>query len=83
MPRFISKVSSNHYQGLDYCLEPFDIYARVGCDVIKFQLIKIEWLFAPGIPAKSEECRTRKGRQLKEESLHPRVFTNEAEALGY
>lgn len=62
--QFIAEVSSNHHRDLERCLKFIDISADVGCDAVKFQLFKIDQLFAPEILAKSEEHRRRKYWEL-------------------
>lgn len=57
---FIAEVSSNHSSDVDRCLDFIDCAADIGCDSVKFQLFKIDKLFAPEILAKSEKHRLRK-----------------------
>lgn len=65
MPKqFIAEVSSNHHRDLDRCFEFIDTAARIGCDAVKFQLFRIDQLFAPEILAKSETHRKRKDWEL-------------------
>ena len=61
---FIAEVSSNHSSDLDRCLDFIDCAADMGCDAVKFQLFKIDELFAPEILAKSEKHRMRKQWEL-------------------
>lgn len=63
-PRFIAEVSSNHHSDLPRCLEFIDTAARIGCDAVKFQLFKIDKLFAPEVLAKSEALRKRRDWEL-------------------
>ena len=44
---FIAEVSSNHSCDLKRSLEFIDTAALIGCDSVKFQLFKINKLFAP------------------------------------
>ncbi len=62
--KFITEVSSNHNQDIDRCFAFIDKAAEIGCDAVKFQLFKIEELFAPEILSKSEEHRKRKAWEL-------------------
>jgi N-acetylneuraminate synthase len=62
--KFVAEVSSNHNQDLDRCFAFIDKSAEIGCDAVKFQLFKIEELFAPEILLKSEEHRKRKAWEL-------------------
>ena len=64
MVRFVSEVSSNHAQDLQRCLDFIDVSAEVGCDVVKFQLFKVEELFSPEILQKSQKHRDRKQWEL-------------------
>jgi sialic acid synthase SpsE len=61
---FIAEVSSNHSSDINRCLEFIDCAANIGCDSVKFQLFKIDQLFAPEILAKSEKHRMRKSWEL-------------------
>lgn len=63
-PYFIAEVSSNHHRDLDRCFQFIDTAAQIGCDAVKFQLFRIEELFAPEILAKSEPHRKRKEWEL-------------------
>jgi N-acetylneuraminate synthase len=54
---FVAEVSSNHNRDIKRCLEFIDVSAGIGCAAVKFQLFKIEKLFAPEILAKSENHR--------------------------
>ena len=60
MAFFIAEVSSNHSSNIDRCIEFIDCAAEIGCDAVKFQLFKIDQLFAPEVLAKSEKHRMRK-----------------------
>jgi sialic acid synthase SpsE len=71
MVMFIAEVSSNHARNLDRCLEFVDAAARIGCDAVKFQLFRIDELFAPEILARSEAHRQRKDWELPTEFLAP------------
>jgi len=69
MSFFIAEVSSNHSRNIDRALDFIDIAAKVGCDAVKFQLFKIENLFAPEILEKSKQHRDRKQWELPLEFL--------------
>lgn len=62
--KFIAEVSSNHNRDIDRCLAFIDTAADIGCYGIKFQLFKIDQLFAPEILAQSAEHRRRKEWEL-------------------
>lgn len=64
MTLFIAEVSSNHHQDLDRCFEFIRASAAIGCDAVKFQLFKIDQLFAPEVLAKSAKHRARKAWEL-------------------
>ncbi|MCJ9430317.1 N-acetylneuraminate synthase family protein [Kordiimonas marina] len=63
-PFFIAEVSSNHARDQDRCRAFIQKAAEVGCDAVKFQLFRIDELFAPEILAKSEDHRRRKDWEL-------------------
>lgn len=64
MVKFIAEVSSNHHRDLDRCLEFIDKAAEIGCHAVKFQLFKIDQLFAPEILEQSETHRRRRAWEL-------------------
>lgn len=66
---FVAEVSSNHNQDLERCMNFIDKAAEIGCDAVKFQLFRIEELFAPEILERSEEHRRRKQWELPLEFL--------------
>ncbi|PIS11730.1 MAG: N-acetylneuraminic acid synthase [Bdellovibrio sp. CG10_big_fil_rev_8_21_14_0_10_47_8] len=61
---FISEVSSNHSQDLERCLEFVRASKEIGCGSVKFQLFKVDELFAPEILKKREDIRQRKQWEL-------------------
>lgn len=67
--KFIAEVSSNHHQSLDRCLAFIDSAAEIGCHSVKFQLFKVEDLFAPEILVKSQRHRDRKQWELPSEFI--------------
>ncbi len=69
MTQFVSEVSSNHEQDMKRCLKFINASANIGCDAVKFQLFKVEELFAPEILSKSPVHRARKAWELPEEFL--------------
>ena len=64
MINFIAEVSSNHHRDLSRSFDFIDAAARSGCTAVKFQLFKIEQLFAPEILQRSEKHRKRKEWEL-------------------
>ena len=70
-PLFVAEVSSNHNQNLARCFDFIDKATEIGCGAVKFQLFRIEELFAPEILNKSEEHRKRKQWELPVEFLDP------------
>ncbi|HEY4113518.1 MAG TPA: N-acetylneuraminate synthase family protein [Rhizomicrobium sp.] len=69
--RFIAEASSNHGRDLARALAFVDAAADAGCDAVKFQLFKIERLFAPEILATSATHRARKDWELPAAHLAP------------
>ena len=69
MVDFIAEVSSNHNRDLNRMKELINTSKKSGCSGIKFQLFKIDELFAPEILAKSEAHRKRKTWELPEEFI--------------
>jgi len=69
MVKFIAEVSSNHHRDLDRCFQFIDTAAAIGCYAVKFQLFKIDQLFAPEILQRSEQHRQRKEWELPVEFL--------------
>jgi len=69
--RFIAEVSSNHARDLARCRAFIDAAAEAGCDAVKFQLFRIDEMFAPEILAVSEKHRARRDWELPEEFLSP------------
>jgi sialic acid synthase SpsE len=70
-PLFVAEVSSNHHRELERCFRFIDTAAAVGCDSVKFQLFRIEELFARDILEKSAIHRARKDWELPVEFLSP------------
>ncbi len=64
MTKFIAEVSSNHNSDIQRCRSFIDEAFKIGCDEVKFQLFKLEELFAPEILEKSEDHRKRKQWEL-------------------
>mgnify|MGYP006417371175 CR=1 FL=1 len=63
-PFFIAEVSSNHAQDLERCLAFVRAAAKCGCDAVKFQLFRVEELFAPEVLKSSPAHRARKDWEL-------------------
>jgi sialic acid synthase SpsE len=70
-PIFIAEASSNHGRELSRALRFVDAAAESGCDAVKFQLFRIERMFAPEILARSEKHRSRRAWELPLEHLTP------------
>ena len=64
MVKFIAEVSGNHHQDIKRSFKFIDAAASAGCKAVKFQLFKIEKLFAPEILKKSVKHRERKKWEL-------------------
>jgi len=67
--KFIAEVSSNHQRDLERSFAFIDAAANAGCAAVKFQLFKIDELFAPEILEKSAEHRKRRDWELPVEFL--------------
>lgn len=70
-PQFIAEASSNHGRDLARALAFVDAAADAGCDGVKFQLFKIDRLFAPEILSRSPMHRARKDWELPVAFLGP------------
>jgi N-acetylneuraminate synthase len=70
-PLFIAEASSNHARDLSRALAFVDAAANSGCDAVKFQLFKIDRMFAPQILAQSAKHRARGEWELPVEHLSP------------
>ena len=69
MTRFIAEVSSNHHVDLSRCLDFIDIAAALKCTAVKFQLFRIDRLFAPEILQASAEHNARRDWELPSEFI--------------
>jgi len=69
--RFVAEVASNHHRDLDRALAFVETASRVGCAAVKFQLFRIDELFAPEILARSPQHRARALWELPEAFLAP------------
>jgi N-acetylneuraminate synthase len=69
--KFIAEVSSNHARDLARCLEFVDVSARIGCGAVKFQLFRIDELFAAEVRAVRPELERRRAWELPVEFLAP------------
>ena len=68
-PLFVAEVSSNHGQDLARCIEFIDVSADIGCDAVKFQLFKVDQLFAIEARVAHPELEKRKDWELPIEFL--------------
>jgi len=69
MVKFIAEVSSNHSRDIERCYRFIEASAKAGCEAVKFQLFRIDQLFAPKILASSEAHRRRRQWELPLEFL--------------
>ena len=69
--KFIAEVSSNHGRDLGRSLAFIDAAAEAGCDAVKFQLFRINRMFAPEILTKSAKHRAREEWELPLSFLDP------------
>jgi N-acetylneuraminate synthase len=70
-PVFIAEASSNHGRDLGRARAFVDAAADAGCDAVKFQLFKIDRMFAPEILAQSPKHRARREWELPLDHLAP------------
>jgi N-acetylneuraminate synthase len=70
-PIFIAEASSNHDRDLSRALAFVDAAADAGCDAVKFQLFKIDRMFAPEILSRSPKHRARAQWELPRAHLGP------------
>jgi sialic acid synthase SpsE len=70
-PIFIAEASSNHGRDLARALSFVDAAADAGCDAVKFQLFKIDRMFAPEILERSAKHRARREWELPRAHLAP------------
>ena len=66
---FVSEVSSTHNRNLERSFAFIDAAAGIGCDAVKFQLFRVDELFAPQVLEQSEEHRRRAAWELPLEFL--------------
>lgn len=62
--KLIAEISSNHNRDLARALKLIETAAEVGCQAVKFQLFKLDQLFAPWALHKKPELRARKEWEL-------------------
>lgn len=62
--KFVAEVSSNHDKDLQRSKDFIKSASEIGCSAVKFQLFKIDKLFAPEILKKSVNHRNRKEWEL-------------------
>ena len=77
MTRFIAEISSNHNGDMARCRELIRQAARCGCWGVKFQLFRMENLFAPVVLQSSAEHRARRRWEL------PHYFLPELAACAH
>ena len=70
-PLFIAEASSNHGRDLSRALAFADAAADAGCDAVKFQLFRIDRMFAPEILSASPKHRARREWELPLAHLAP------------
>jgi sialic acid synthase SpsE len=62
--RFVAEISSNHNRDLGRAIKMIESAANAGCDAVKFQLFKVDELFAPEILATSKIHQSRRQWEL-------------------
>src|SRR6202000_3410256 len=70
-PVFIAEASSNHGRDLGRARAFVDAAADADCDAVKFQMFKIDRMFAPEILAQSPKHRARQEWELPLDHLGP------------
>lgn len=80
---FIAEASSNHAQDLSRALAFVDAAADCGCDAVKFQLFRLNELFAPEILAKSAKHRARVAWELPVCHLEPLAARAEQRGIQF
>jgi len=70
-PLFIAEASSNHGRDLARALAFVDAAAQCGADAVKFQLFRVDRMFAPEILSRSAKHRARRDWELPREHLSP------------
>ena len=71
--KFVAEISSNHNKDLKRCLRFVDVASEIGCDAVKFQLFRVNELFAPAILNKSSKHQEREAWELPIEYIEPIV----------
>src|ERR1700722_2027816 len=82
-PLFIAEASSNHGRDLARALAFVDAAADCGCDAVKFQLFKIDRMFAPEILALSAKHRARREWELPVAHLAPLAERCKARGIAF
>lgn len=70
-PKFVAEISSNHNQDLERAKKMIAASAAIGCWAVKFQLFKIDQMFAPEILSRSPRHRERQQWELPLEFIPP------------
>lgn len=78
--KFIAEVSSNHNRDLERSKEFIRTSSLIGCQAVKFQLFKVDELFAPEVVKANKEIRKRKNWELPVEYIP--VLSEYAHSLG-
>ena len=71
---FIADIGSNHNQDLVRTMKLIDIAAGIGCDAVKFQLFRVDKMYAPEVLGKSKQHRDLTSRELPLEFIPHILF---------
>jgi len=82
-PLFIAEASSNHGRDLSRALAFVDAAADAGCGAVKFQLFRIDRMFAPEILSRSAKHRARREWELPLEHLAPLAMRCRQRAIQF
>lgn len=83
MVQFVAEISSNHARDPERCAALITAAAAAGCDAVKFQLFRVEALFAPEILARSAEHRRRREWELPVDLIPQLAVQTKAHGMAF